>query len=111
MGLLKHFRSRSKIKDDARTAAARRSNEDNDGYPRPAYLIPPPFDCIQALSEHPNILQRVFSYVCPHSEDVSFASLETIRGAIKECPLCGIKDLAACARVRQGWNQLATQQL
>ena len=51
----------------------------------------------------PQVLSRIFSYVCPHALDESYNSSEE---SITEdgCMLCDMRDLAYCALVSKNWS-------
>lgn len=53
---------------------------------------------------------RIFSYVCPHSEDESYESAED--SMVEDgCMLCDMRDLASCALVCRRWNNVARRML
>ncbi|KAK2036075.1 hypothetical protein LZ31DRAFT_425210, partial [Colletotrichum somersetense] len=56
------------------------------------------------------ILQRIMYFVCPHAQDDTYETCETI-AASEACALCHLRDLAHCARVCQKWYDLATAML
>ena len=86
MGLLKHLRSRSRLKSNAG------SRGEFNIYRGP--------DRISRLPKH--ILCRIFNYVCPHTMDESYESSE--KSALDDgCGLCDLKDLAQCALVNRDW--------
>jgi hypothetical protein len=56
------------------------------------------------------VLQCIFGYVCPHSQDESYESCEG--SAVEDtCPLCDLRDLAHCAQVSRRWRQTANSVL
>ena len=71
---------------------------------------PPPLSS-QVLAKLPTpILERIFSFVCPHSQDESYESCE--QSAIEDtCMLCDLRDLAHCAQVSTRWRTAATNVL
>lgn len=85
MGLLKHIRSRSKIK----------SQQELYDYPRPSGP--------DRLSRLPKpVLCRVLNYVCPHTMDETYENSEkSVMG--DGCGLCDLRDLAHCALVNRHW--------
>jgi hypothetical protein len=53
------------------------------------------------------ILQHVFSFVCPHSQDDTYESCE--QSALEDtCMLCDARDLSHCAQVSKKWRSAAT---
>lgn len=52
------------------------------------------------------ILPRIFSFVCPHTQDETYETCET-SAIFDACMLCDLRDLAHCARVCWKWNQVA----
>ncbi|EEA24100.1 hypothetical protein TMatcc_007174 [Talaromyces marneffei ATCC 18224] len=60
----------------------------------------PSYDATKQLP--PQVLSRIFYYVCPHSLDESYNSSEE---SITEdgCMLCDMRDLACCALVSKKW--------
>jgi hypothetical protein len=95
MGLLNHFRSRSKL-------AAESARTD--------YSVQPVAgrDYISKLS--PRLLQYLFGFVCPHTLDKGYHVSEKAEVG-DGCMLCDLRDLAHCAAVRSSWYRLAQQQL
>lgn len=100
MKLLGHIRSRSRLK----------STDDPSTYNK---YQPRPVDKSIGLSKsHPSarfsttLLHELFSYVCPHSRDDSYASCEDsmIDGG---CMLCDMRDLSQCALVNRQWSEAA----
>ncbi|TEA21262.1 hypothetical protein C8034_v007361 [Colletotrichum sidae] len=53
-----------------------------------------------------DILPRIFSFVCPHTQDETYETCET-SAIFDACMLCDLRDLAHCARVCWKWNQAA----
>ncbi|WDK12385.1 F-box domain-containing protein [Colletotrichum graminicola] len=53
-----------------------------------------------------NILPRIFSFVCPHTQDETYETCET-SAIFDACMLCDLRDLAHCARVCWEWNKVA----
>lgn len=51
----------------------------------------------------PDVLERIFVFVCPHARDESY---ETCEGSTSEsgCMLCDLRDLAHCAQVSRSWR-------
>ncbi|TKA79935.1 hypothetical protein B0A49_02493 [Cryomyces minteri] len=99
MGFLKHFRSKSKLKE----AAVSKS-------PSPRSAQPARYgrDFTARLGEEE--LERIFGFVCPHALDDTYESSE--RSMIGDgCMLCDLRDLANCARVCLKWYQVAQKLL
>ncbi|RQM08592.1 hypothetical protein DH86_00000317, partial [Scytalidium sp. 3C] len=70
----------------------------------PQQLRPPARDATARLP--PAILQRIFTFVCPHAVDQSYESCE--ESAIEDaCMLCDLRDLAHCAQVSKLWRKAA----
>ncbi|KAH8805871.1 hypothetical protein F5884DRAFT_800937 [Xylogone sp. PMI_703] len=69
-------------------------------------MRPPTVDLSSRLSSV--ILQRIFTFVCPHAIDESYESCE---GSATEdaCMLCDLRDLAHCAQVSRRWRTIAAQ--
>lgn len=56
----------------------------------------------------PQILERVFAFVCPHSCDESYETCE--RSAVEDaCMLCDLRDLAHAGQVCKLWRRSAIQ--
>lgn len=57
-----------------------------------------------------SILDRIFSFVCPHSRDESYETCE--QSSIEDaCMLCDLRDLAACVSVSKRWREVAIKRL
>lgn len=79
-----------------------------------------PPNVIRPPSQHQNIdhssrlpeklLRRIFSFVCPHSNDFSLLRSEDVNLG-SGCATCDTQDLANCARVCQRWCHPAQEQL
>jgi hypothetical protein len=103
MKFLKKLRSRSRGKEQPEYAA--RSDIARNV---PAYQAPPWTDLINKLPAP--ILERVFGFVCPHSQDDTYESCES--SAVEDaCMLCDMRDLAQCTRVSRRWRKLAANVL
>ena len=65
----------------------------------------------QLLAKLPgSILERIFSFVCPHTQDETYESCE--QSAVEDtCMLCDLRDLAHCAQVSRKWRTFATNLL
>jgi hypothetical protein len=56
------------------------------------------------------VLDRIFSFVCPHSNDESYETCE--QSATEDaCMLCDLRDLAHCAAVSRKWRAEAVKLL
>jgi F-box-like len=56
------------------------------------------------------LLERIFSFVCPHTQDQTYESCE--QSAVEDtCMLCDARDLAHCAQVSRKWRVHATNLL
>ncbi|OJD12620.1 hypothetical protein AJ78_06825 [Emergomyces pasteurianus Ep9510] len=105
MKLFKHFRSKAKSKsvdhygyDQHEKYSNTHHNRHNPQYS--SYRYGPARDYSQKLS--PEILSRIFSYVCLHVLDDTYNSSEE---SMTEdgCMLCDMRDLAHCALVCRKW--------
>lgn len=99
MGLLKHFRSRSRLKPDSPPRATTFSSPNRARFGR---------DFTQRLPE--KVLANIFSYVCPHTQDYTYEPCE--QSQIGDgCMLCDLRDLAHCAQTCRKWYAIAQQSL
>ncbi|KAH0560060.1 hypothetical protein GP486_003425 [Trichoglossum hirsutum] len=104
MGFLKQIRSRSRsrIKDTRDQAYDRGSGatgyRESHGARDVGSKLPLP------------VLDRIFSYVCPHTQDESFLPLEDSMNE-DGCMLCDMRDLAQASLVCSRWNESATKRL
>ncbi|TVY47815.1 hypothetical protein LOCC1_G003935 [Lachnellula occidentalis] len=56
------------------------------------------------------ILERIFSFICPHAQDETYDSCE--QSAVEDtCMLCDLRDLCHCAQVSRWWRKHATNVL
>ncbi|KAF7195798.1 hypothetical protein HII31_02815 [Pseudocercospora fuligena] len=100
MGLLKHFRSRSRLKQDSPPRA-------NTAYYSPNYARGGR-DFTTRLPE--KVLSIIFSYLCPHTQDYTYEPCE--QSQIGDgCMLCDLRDLAHCAQTCRKWYAVAQQSL
>ena len=105
MKLFSHLRSRSNVKDTVEAkvyerynARARASASGNKGASGPGSTLPA------------ELLNRIFTFVCPHSQDEAYTTLEdsTIEDG---CMLCDMRDLAQCSLVCRHWKKVAQKLL
>lgn len=56
------------------------------------------------------VLERIFAFVCPHSQDSTYESQE--QSSIEDaCMLCDLRDLAHCIQVCKKWRATARKVL
>ena len=67
----------------------------------------------QLLAKLPGpLLERIFSFVCPHTQDETYESCEQSALEVGDtCMLCDLRDLAHCAQVSRKWRVHATKLL
>ncbi|KAI5792900.1 hypothetical protein FPQ18DRAFT_367233 [Pyronema domesticum] len=53
-----------------------------------------------------NVLDRIFTFVCPHATDHSYLSAEET-ATEAGCMLCDMRDLARCGTVNRRWHRIA----
>nr|POE72774.1 hypothetical protein CFP56_30713 [Quercus suber] len=96
MGLLKHFRSKSRLRENSTPARVYTSSQ-----------APPARGGRDFTSRLPaKVLGQIFTYVCPHTQDTSYEPSE--RSQIGDgCMLCDLRDLAKCAQVCRKWYGIA----
>ncbi|GAB7360667.1 hypothetical protein MBLNU230_g0546t1 [Neophaeotheca triangularis] len=110
MGFLKHFRSKSRLKDKEGSPQQQlQSHSYNKGYsngsPQASYRGR---DQTQRLPS--NVLENIFTFVCPHVLDDTYEPSE--RSSIGDgCMLCDLRDLGRCASVCRKWYQSAQRLL
>ncbi|KAF1981708.1 hypothetical protein K402DRAFT_341774 [Aulographum hederae CBS 113979] len=98
MGLLKHFRSKSKLKD---------SHAASHHHHYPAY---PPVQRGADITERlpDDVVKKILYFVCPHAFDETYQTSE--RSEVGDgCMLCDMRDLARCSLIRKKWYALASQ--
>ncbi|KAI5817009.1 hypothetical protein BZA77DRAFT_333456 [Pyronema omphalodes] len=116
---------RSKKRSRAHTDAQRYVNDYNEarGYynnaddkgdyriSRDDAFLPPRFP--EANTNRPmisrlpdNVLERIFTFVCPHATDHSYLSAEET-ATEAGCMLCDMRDLARCGTVNRRWHRIA----
>ncbi|KAK2813992.1 hypothetical protein FQN50_000396 [Emmonsiellopsis sp. PD_5] len=100
MKLFKHFRSKAKSKSVDHYRYGHHEKHSFDRYNSNGFGYPPRHDCTQRLS--PQILARIFAFVCPHTQDDTYnASEESMTE--DGCMLCDMRDLSHCALVCRRW--------
>ncbi|KAH9826214.1 F-box domain protein [Teratosphaeria destructans] len=99
MGLLKHFRSRSKLSSHPVAATYHAPSHDAAARGR---------DYSSILPE--NVLDTIFAYVCPHVLDRTYLPCEESQIG-DGCPLCDLRDLARCAQLCRRWYAVAQRLL
>lgn len=103
MGLLKHLRSRSRMRGGDRESPSPKNNRQIPYMPARGGR-----DFSQRLNE--DILERIFKYVCPHVQDQTYETSE--RSEIGDgCMLCDLRDLGKSAQVCRRWYRVAQQLL
>jgi hypothetical protein len=61
-------------------------------------------ETLNALPEP--ILERIFAFVCPHTQDDTYESCE--QSAVEDtCMLCDLRDLSHCAQTSRRWRRCA----
>lgn len=56
------------------------------------------------------VLERIFAFVCPHTQDSTYESQE--QSSIEDaCMLCDLRDLAHCIQVCKKWRATAVKVL
>ncbi|KAI9864685.1 MAG: hypothetical protein M1824_004592 [Vezdaea acicularis] len=104
MKFLKHIRSRSKLRSQPQA-----SHYGASAYPThfepPSNLAP---DKAAGLPER--VLEIIFSFVCPHSDDETFKTSEESMSE-HGCMLCDTRDLAHAAAVCKRWRKIAQMKL
>jgi hypothetical protein len=103
MGFLKSFMIKSRSKSSSEPAP--RSNFARNV---PYHGAPLGIDLTKRLP--PKILERIFEFVCPHTQDDTYESCE--QSAVEDaCMLCDMRDLAHCVRACRRWRKLAANVL
>ncbi|KAG8529837.1 uncharacterized protein KY384_005318 [Bacidia gigantensis] len=101
MKFLSSLRSKTLLKGRSGGGDLKTSNiDDNDIDTQSSFPPNPTFGYSQSL------LTRLFSYVCPHSQDGSYNSCEDSQ-MDGGCMLCDMRDLAQCATVTRHWAPAA----
>ncbi|CAK4016866.1 related to F-box domain [Lecanosticta acicola] len=102
MGLLKHFRSKSRLKENSPQPTRSQPFQSTSRYGRAGP------DHTQRLPE--KVLENIFSYVCPHTQDVSYETCEDSQIG-DGCMLCDLRDLAKSAQTCRKWYATAQSML
>lgn len=97
MGLLKHFRSKSKLRESPQSARQIPYMPARGGR-----------DFSNRLGE--DILERIFTFVCPHVQDESYETSENSQIG-DGCMLCDLRDLGKSAQVSRKWYRVAQKLL
>lgn len=100
--IMKWFKKKNK-------KARSQENLDTSSRTYPQYGTPPVSS--QTLAKLPtDILERIFSFVCPHAKDETYESCED--SAVEDtCMLCDLRDLSHCAQVSRKWRAAAVNVL
>lgn len=88
------------------------SYDPRNNYPQPNRFQSRPTRASAALlAQLPTpILERIFTYVCPHSRDESYGTCE--QSSVEDaCMLCDLRDLAHCVAVCRRWKTDAVKLL
>ena len=115
MGL---FKKRDKRKDGS--FSRKKGGDDNPPYPgsygggafpRGQSLAPASGRPARGLVALPDpILERIFAFVCPHTQDESYERCED--SAVEDaCMLCDLRDLSCCVKVCKRWRTPASKVL
>ncbi|KAI0999477.1 hypothetical protein K3495_g8718 [Podosphaera aphanis] len=67
-------------------------------------IVPALFNFVSKLP--PQILARIFSEICPHSQDDSYESCE-LSARVDTCMLCDLRDLSHCTQVNRQWREIS----
>jgi hypothetical protein len=59
----------------------------------------------------PELLERVFAFVCPHTQDETYETCERSAAEATTCALCDTRDLARCAITSKRWRASAIKVL
>ena len=110
MGFLKSLGVKRKDKSAAASAAAAEANAQryapsasNPRYTQSGYAGRQ----VDWTTKLPGpVLARIFSFVCPHAQDMSYESCE-LSAEEDACMLCDLRDLSYCVRVCRRWRKTA----
>lgn len=100
------FRKKDK-KRDGRTSPIPNELRPTGGFGLDANASPPSRSSAQLLAAlPPNVLARIFTFVCPHALDESYETCEESANE-KGCMLCDLRDLSRCVQVNRAWRGTA----
>jgi F-box associated protein len=110
MGLF-NFRRKDKKKDQALGLPGKHDpfgSGGQNGHQRNfSQLYSPTFASADMLLNLPGpLIERIFSFVCPHTQDESYETCEQ-SAPENSCMLCDLRDLAHCAQVCKKWRNSA----
>lgn len=84
-----------------------------DDYPHPGPIRPfsPNRASAAKLAALPApVLERIFAFVCPHTQDCSYETQE--QSSLEDaCMLCDLRDLSHCVMVNRRWSKTAAKVL
>lgn len=84
-----------------------------DDYPMPGTIRPfsPNRASAAKLAALPApVLERIFAFVCPHTQDFSYETQE--QSSLEDaCMLCDLRDLSHCVQVNRRWSKAAPRVL
>lgn len=84
-----------------------------DDYPHPGPIRPfsPNRASAAKLAALPApVLERIFAFVCPHTQDCSYETQE--QSSLEDaCMLCDLRDLSHCIMVNRRWSKTAAKVL
>lgn len=107
------FRKKDKKNKEALGLSGKNGYSEKNGYRQNGYAAhyAPTFASADLLLHLPaNIVERIFSFVCPHTQDESYETCE--QSALENsCMLCDLRDLAHCAQVCKNWRSSARKLL
>ena len=72
----------------------------------PLLFPPSPFSARLLAALPTKVLERIFTYICPHALDETYETCEESAND-KGCMLCDLRDLAHCAQVNRIWRSAA----
>ena len=108
MGFLKHFRSKSRLKDSNGPSSP---SPYTSSYPLPHQPVTAARYGRDFTTRLPDkVLTRIFQFVCPHTTDFTYEPSE--QSQIGDgCMLCDLRDLSNCACVCRKWYGLSQKLL
>lgn len=74
-------------------------------------LYPPTYRSAELVTALPHrVLERIFAYVCPHTQDRTYEPCEG--SPIDDgCMLCDLRDISSCVKVCKAWRWSAVKVL